>query len=175
MTEPARVLVFTGDGKGKTTAALGMALRASGHGMRTLVIQFCKSDASTGEIAAIAELPGVGIMQTGLGFVPPEDDGRFGAHRAAAERGLQAAAQAIASGDYQLIILDEVCYAVCRRLLSEQAVIDTVRSADPGCCIVLTGRGATQKLIGIADTVTDMRCIKHGLQAGKEAQKGVEI
>ena len=142
MTSPTRILVFTGDGKGKTTAALGMALRASGHGMRTLVVQFAKADASTGEVIAARGLPNIEIVQTGLGFVPESDDPRFAAHVEAAQRGLRTAAEAIASGDYQLIVLDEVCYAVHRGLLQEDQVCDVVQKATPGSCIVLTGRGA---------------------------------
>lgn len=175
MTEPARILVFTGDGKGKTTAALGMALRASGHGMKSLVIQFVKDDASTGEVAAAGSLPDVEIVQTGLGFVPERDDPRFAAHCDAARSGLARAEEAVTSGEYQLVVLDEVCYAVHRGLLGEQEVIDAVQKAGPDCCVVLTGRGATEGLVQLADTVTEMRCVKHALDSGRKAQKGIEI
>jgi len=174
MALPARILVFTGDGKGKTTAALGMALRASGHGMRTLVVQFVKADASTGEVIAARGLRDIEIVQTGLGFLPEGDDPRLAAHKEAASRGLSTAAEAIASGKYGLVVLDEVCYAVHRGLLREEQVCDVVRRAPPGSCIVLTGRGATEGLIRLADTVTDMRCVKHAHQEGSEGQRGVE-
>lgn len=170
-----RTLIFTGDGKGKTTAALGMALRASGHGMAVEIIQFIKADPNTGELAAIANMPGVEIVQAGLGFVPPQDDARFGGHRLAAEKALEIAREALQSGRYGLVILDEICTAVSLRLLDDGAVIDAVESAASGSCVVLTGRGATPGLIEMADTVTEMREIKHGMRAGWPAGKGVEF
>ena len=175
MNSEPRILIFTGDGKGKTTAALGMALRASGHDMRTLVLQFCKSDASTGEVAALQASDCIELVQTGLGWVPEPTDPEFRRHRAAAEEGLRRAKDAIASGRYRLVILDEACYAVSRGLIEETAVIEALKAAPSDCCIVLTGRGATPGLIGLADTVTEMRCVKHGHASGRKAQKGVEF
>jgi cob(I)alamin adenosyltransferase len=171
---PGRILLFTGDGKGKTTAALGMALRASGHGMRILFIQFVKSDPETGEMAAFANLPGATIVQTGRGFIPKPSNPKFAEHRHAAEEGLKLAEEALRSGRYDIVCLDEVAYAVSWKLLSEEAVIHAMRNAYPGTIIVLTGRNATDGLIELADTVTEMRKIKHGLETGWTAQKGVE-
>jgi cob(I)alamin adenosyltransferase len=170
----ARVLLFTGRGKGKTTAALGMALRACGHGLPTLVIQFMKADASVGEIKAAPHLPSLKIEQYGCGFLPRSSSPRFAAHREAAERALSRAHEALASRRYALVILDEICYAVHRRLLAEEAVCALVKSAPASCVLALTGRGASRKLQALADTVTEMRCIKHALHAGRAAQKGVE-
>ncbi len=170
-----RILLFTGNGKGKTSAALGMVLRASGHGLRTLIIQFVKADASTGEMRAVRSIPNVEIVQTGLGYLPRPTNTDFAAHREAAERGLSRAAEALASGQYQLVVLDEVCYAVSRELLREEQVVEAVNGAAPGCCVVLTGRDSPEGLIALADTVTEMRCVKHALRAGRSAQKGVEI
>jgi len=175
MNTPARVLLFTGDGKGKTTAALGMALRASGHGMHTLVIQFIKNDPTSGELQALRNIRGIEIKQMGLGFVPESTDCRFAAHQEAAANALREAATAIASSDYQLIILDEVCVAVARGLLQEEQVCEVVPQARPGCCVVLTGRGATEGLVALADTVTEMRCVKHAFESGGIAQEGVEF
>jgi len=175
MRERTRILLFTGDGKGKTTAALGMALRASGHGMRSLIVQFIKADPATGEIRAAQELPNIRIVQAGLGFLPGPTDTAFRAHREAAQRGLSLAAQALAAGEYGLVVLDEVCYAVARGLLEEGQVVDAVRRAAPGACVVLTGRDSPQGLIDLADTVTEMRCVKHGRQSGFPAQRGVEL
>jgi len=98
--EAGRVLLFTGDGKGKTTAALGLALRASGHGMRVLVLQFIKA-AITGELSASQKLPNVEFLQTGRGFVPKPESPHFEEHRRAAEEGLEQAARALASGRYE--------------------------------------------------------------------------
>lgn len=170
----ARTLVFTGDGKGKTTAALGMALRAAGHGQRVLIVQFVKADRSTGELAACRHLPGVEIVQAGLGFVPPDDAPAFARHRQAAERGLELAGRALASQPLDLLVLDEVCLAVARRLLNEDAVLALLRQRTRPVCIVLTGRGASPGLLARADTVTEMRCVAHGLAQGIAAQPGVE-
>jgi cob(I)alamin adenosyltransferase len=174
MSEKPRILLFTGEGKGKTTAALGMALRASGHGMRTCVIQFIKGDASVGEVAAAASTANIEIHQAGLGFLPPADDSRFAAHRAAAQAGLRDAMEAIRSGRFALLVLDEICLAVARGLLDEPQVLELVSETPPQTCLVLTGRYATAGLVARADTVTEMRSVKHGLQAGFAAQKGVE-
>lgn len=169
-----RTLVFTGDGKGKTTAALGMTLRAAGHGQRVLIVQFVKADSAIGEIAACRCLPGVEIVQTGLGFVPPEYAPAFAAHREAAERGLELAARALRSQPLDLLVLDEICLAVARRLLTEGAVLAVLHQRTRPVCIVLTGRGAAAGLLEQADTVTEMRCIAHGLARGIVAQPGVE-
>ncbi len=169
-----RILLFTGDGKGKTTAALGMVLRASGHNLRSLVIQFIKASEITGEMAACRHLPGVEIVQVGKGFVPPADSPLFRDHREAAYNGLDRAAQEIEKGAYDMIILDEICTALARDLLDEDAILDAFVHRNPGTCIVMTGRGASARLVALADTVTEMVMVKHGLADGIAAQKGVE-
>jgi len=176
-----RILLFTGDGKGKTTAALGMAIRALGHNLPTLIIQFIKCDdsvgdgRSAGEYSVFSRLPGVEIRPTGLGFVPPRSSPKFADHQRAARQALDAAALALATGKYRLVILDEICVAVAKKLLTEEAVIRTVKQAPSDAIVVLTGRGAGKGLIGLADTVTAMRCVKHGYQQGRKAQEGVEF
>lgn len=174
MTSDRRVLLFTGEGKGKTTAALGMVLRAAGHAMRVLVVQFVKNDATVGEVAACSALPGVEIVQTGRGFIPPADSPRFADHRAAAEEGLRLAAEAIAARRFDLLVLDEICNAVAKGLVAEEGVIRIVQSAPDELVVVLTGRDATPGLLDLADTATEMRCLKHGYAAGHPARKGVE-
>jgi len=129
MTEKPRILLFTGDGKGKTTAALGMALRATGHGMKVFVLQFIKQDDTTGEIAAIRSIDNIEIEQTGKGFVPSPGNARFADHREAAEAGLARATDVILSGDYDLVVLDEICITVSRALIAEQDVLDLL----PAC------------------------------------------
>jgi len=175
MNDAGRILIFTGDGKGKTTAALGMVLRAHGHAIPIAVIQFVKSDTETGEFAALKEMTGVEIAVTGLGFVPRPTDPRFADHRRAAEEGLRIAEEAALSGRYGLVVFDEVCMAVSLKLLDEEAVLVALNGAAPGCTVVLTGRGATEGLIKAADTVSEVRCIKHGFDTGRKAQKGVEF
>jgi cob(I)alamin adenosyltransferase len=175
MGEEGRVLIFTGDGKGKTTAALGMALRAHGHGIPVAIVQFVKSDVKTGDFTVLSRLPGVEIFVTGRGFVPPETDPRFAEHRRAAEEGLRIASEAACSGRYGLVILDEICYAVSRTLVPEDNVLRLIKEKALGVTIVLTGRGATEGLIAAADTVSEIRCVKHGFDIGRKAQKGVEF
>lgn len=169
-----RTLIFTGDGKGKTTAALGMVLRAAGHGQRVLIVQFIKADAKTGELLACAKLPGIEIVQMGLGFVPQKDRPAFESHRHAAQEALEFARRAVASGGLDLIVLDEICGAIARDLIDEEEVIELLGTPGRTACIVLTGRGATPRLIEHADTVTEARCVKHGYSQGIKAQKGVE-
>jgi len=171
--KPERLLVFTGDGKGKTTAALGMALRAVGHGLGVFIVQFVKSDNSTGEIAALRGFSGVTIVQCGRGFLP-RSAAAAPPHREAAERALDVARQALSSGQYSLVILDEVSVAVSAHLLDEDAVLHALSACAPGVTVVVTGRGAPPKLVESADTVTEMRCLKHGYRAGIPAQVGVE-
>jgi cob(I)alamin adenosyltransferase len=173
MNAKPRILIFTGDGKGKTTAALGMAFRASGHGLRSCIVQFMKSDTSVGEIAAANASQFVEIHATGLGFVP-KDGAQLDRHRAAAQAGFQQAAEAVAGRQFSLVILDEICGAVAHGLIDEQQVVELVTKTPPEVCLVLTGRNASPELIQLADTVTEMLCIKHGMHEGHVAQKGVE-
>jgi cob(I)alamin adenosyltransferase len=175
MDHQGRSLVITGDGKGTTTAALGMALRSHGHGIPVAVIQFVKSDTNTGEFAALQKMAGIEIVVTGLGFVPRPTHPRFADHCRAAEEGLRIAAEAAFSGRYGLVVLDEACTAVALKLLAEEAVLKVLREAAPDCTVVLTGRGAAEGLIQAADTVSEIRCIKHAFDSGRKAQKGVEF
>lgn len=174
MKNTARILLFTGDGKGKTTAAIGMAVRAGGHGMRTLVVQFIKDDAQTGEIAACEHLPGLEIMQCGRGFVPSETAPEFEKHEEAVRETLGRVEQAFESGEYDMVVLDEICTAVSRNLADEESVVNALKKAKSNLIVVMTGRGAGKRMIEVADTVTEMRCVKHGYRAGRKAQKGVE-
>lgn len=169
-----RVLLFTGDGKGKTTAALGMVLRAAGHGMKVLFLQFVKSDPETGEMAAFANLPGCEIILTGRGFIPLPESPEFPEHLHAAARGMKIALEALSSGRFDMVCLDEIAVAIAKGLVSEDVVLKMVRQAHPDTVVVLTGRYATARMMDLADTVTEMKNIKHGLANGWPAQKGVE-
>ena len=174
MKDRGRIILFTGNGKGKTTAALGMVLRSNGHGMKALVIQFVKSDAATGELAACRRLAGVEIVQAGRGFIPERTSDSFQEHCQAAREGLDLAEQALTSGSYDLIVLDEICPAVRKGLLDEEQVMEVVCKGSHDTCLVMTGRHATAGLISLADTVTEMHPVKHGFADGFKAQKGVE-
>ena len=176
MNEKPRILIFTGNGKGKTTAAMGMVLRASSHGMRIKVVQFLKSDTGSGEIAALQNLPGVEFVRRGIGFVPKRrDDPQFAEHRRIAGEGWELAREAILSGNYDLVVMDEICGAIAAGLLEETDVTELLKQAPAGLRLALTGRHATADLIEMADTVTEMCCVKHGLRQGRTAQKGVEF
>lgn len=174
MSSIRRILLFTGDGKGKTTAALGMALRAVGHGLRVCIIQFIKNDPRTGERMALSLLPHVEFLQTGLGFLPAEGDEAFDSHRKAAEEGLKMAEERLKNDACDLMVLDEICTACDLKLVPTEDVLHLVENAPTKVIWVLTGRGAPEALIKIADTVTVMECQKHGLHTGSKAEKGVE-
>lgn len=172
---PGRFLIFTGDGKGKTTAALGMALRMVGHGRRVLIVQFIKSDDSTGELKALGRMPGIELVQKGLGFIPRQEGETRERHRQVAVEALEFAHQALAVGGCDLVILDEICIAVSAGLIDEASVHAAVDAAHQDTCLIMTGRSAPQSFIERADTVTEMHCVKHGYRAGISAQQGVEF
>jgi cob(I)alamin adenosyltransferase len=174
MMDKPRILLFTGNGKGKTTAALGMVLRAVGHGMTSAVIQFIKNDSSTGEIVALRRL-GVEVYQGGKGFLPSVDSPAYPSHHQAAHEAFSHASGLIRSGRVDLIVLDELCTAIARGLVKEQDVRDLLAGIDPQCVIVLTGRDASAGLIAMADTVSTIHCEKHGFDSKILAQKGVEF
>jgi cob(I)alamin adenosyltransferase len=172
------IIVHTGDGKGKTTAALGLAIRAWGDGLRVLIMQFIKGSWKYGELSSLQKLGQIDgrmeIRQCGHGFTqqPGEDQAE---HRQAAAAALQEAKRAAASGKWDMIILDELNYAVKFGLVSLEEVLDLLQSKPPMLHLVLTGRDARQELIDAADLVTEMKLIKHPFQNGIKAQKGVEF
>ncbi len=169
-----RILVLTGDGKGKTTSALGMVLRALGHGGRVLFVRFCKT-AESGELAALAHFVEGGalvILAGDRGFTPAADHPDFPLHVACA-RGLFACVGEEAAG-FGMIVLDEICGAVARGLLSEGDVLGFLAALRPDQCVVLTGRNASARLVDAADTVSDICCVKHAFRQGIPAMNGVE-
>lgn len=175
MEKKPRTILLTGDGKGKTSSALGMALRAAGHGMRVFFLQFMKKRSDIGEVAALARFPEIEFVQAGLGFVPPRTSPAFAGHCAAAAKGLALAREKILSGEYDMVALDELCGAVSLGLLSESDALETLRLAGEGTILVATGRGAPQSLVDFADTVSRIDCVKHGYETGWPAMKGVEL
>lgn len=172
------IIVHTGNGKGKTTAALGLALRAWGDGLRVLILQFIKGGWKYGELRAIetlAEEEGrIRVEQCGLGFTRKGEKNEA-EHRAAATAALEKARQAIRSGDWDLIVLDEINYAVKFGLIEECEMLALLAEKPPTLHLVLTGRAATPALIERADLVTEMCEIKHPYQNGIKAQKGIEF
>lgn len=169
-----RLLVITGDGKGKTSSALGMALRAAGHNMKVSIIQFIKNKQECGELKAIAQIPEIEILQCGLGFVPKPDDLKYRNHCIAAQRGLNIVAEKLIDSSIHMLILDEICNAIHYGLLDENMVISMLQKAHSDLIIVCTGRYAPESLLHLADTVSVIESPKHGYETGIKAQKGVE-
>lgn len=170
---PGMVHVYTGDGKGKTTAALGLALRAIGHGLKVYVIQFMKGDPEYGELRAIGNLPNLVVRQYGrLDFVdrdnPAEADIRL------AQEGLRHARQVISGGEHDLVILDEINVALDFKLIELQDVLALIEGKPPQTELVLTGRYAPQEIIEAADLVTEMKEIKHYFHKGRRCRDGID-
>ena len=164
------VIINEGDGKGKTTAAIGQAVRTQGQGMRVKVIQLIKSGPS-GELEMLKKL-GIKVEQYGLGFT---DKGDKTLHELAAERGVQAINKAIDSGKFDMIICDEINYTVSGNLIDEEEVLKLIDKAnDKDINLVMTGRNPTAKMIEMADIVTDMVKVKHAFDKGIAAQPGIE-
>ena len=166
------VQVYTGDGKGKTTAALGLALRAAGYGMHIYIGQFMKGQ-HYGELAALREHPSITIEQYGdvrcihREEVTPD-------HVTQAQQGLEQARTAMLSGQYDVIVLDEVNVAIWFGVLAVEEILAFLDQKPDHVEVILTGRRAPQSLIERADLVTEMREVKHYYQQGVAARKGIE-
>jgi cob(I)alamin adenosyltransferase len=177
MTDSRRglILINTGPGKGKTTAAMGTALRAVGNGMKVLMLQFLKGSWHYGELDAVTAFgPNFVLKQMGRGFVKiggaetdPED------LRLVEEAWAEAHA-AIDSGDWDMIVLDEINYAIGYGMLDPAKVAEALRARPEMVHVILTGRNAHPLLVELADTVTEMREVKHAYQKGILAQRGIE-
>ena len=171
------IIVHTGNGKGKTTAALGLAIRAWGDGLRVLILQFIKGGWKYGEIETIKKLGEIDgrieLKRLGKGFQRNTDD--KAEHIAAAQEALKEAGEAFESGNYDLIILDEINYAVKFELITVEDVKALLAKRPAELHVVLTGRDAKEEIIDMADLVTEMKLIKHPYQKGIKAQKGIEF
>ncbi len=169
------IIVNTGNGKGKTTAALGTAFRAAGQGFQIMIIQFIKGSWKYGELEAAKKFDNLTITPMGKGFIklgaaePEAADCRL------AEETWSACEQAILSGNYDLVVCDEVNYALSYKLLPVQRVIETLQKRPSYVHVILTGRDAPPEIIELADLVTEMKEIKHPYQAGISAQRGIEF
>ena len=169
------IIVNTGPGKGKTTAAIGTALRAVGNGMKVLMLQFLKGSWHYGELDAVQAFGDKFVMkQMGRGFVKvggaetdPEDVRMV-------EEGWAEAAKAILSGEWDLVVLDEINYAISYKMLDPEKVAEVLRQKPPMVHVILTGRNAHPTITDLADTVTEMREVKHAYQKGIMAQRGIE-
>lgn len=168
------LIVNTGNGKGKTTAALGMAVRAAGHGLKVCFIQFIKGNWKYGELEAVKKFSDtIELHVMGRGFTWQSED--LEKDKAAAREAWKFAQKALASGDYHLVVLDEFTYLLAYNILELQPVLDTLTNRPKGLHVVITGRKAPEELITIADLATEMREIKHPYKDGIKAQKGIEF
>ena len=166
------VQVYTGDGKGKTTAALGLALRALGQGLRVYVIQFMKG-VPYGELNLLRTLPNISIIQFGNPqWVDPDNISEE--ERLRAQQGFDHAKEVIHSSKYDIVILDEINVAVSLKLLPLEPVLDLIRSRPEKVELVLTGRSAAQEVVELADLVTEMRLVKHPFEKKIGARRGIE-
>ncbi len=170
--ETGYVHLYTGDGKGKTTAALGLSLRAAGHGLKTFIGQFMKGQ-YYGELTALAAVPQVTVEQFGdEGCIQRHEVTDL--HRGHAGKGLARISEVMAEGGYQVIIMDEICVAIWFGLVSVEDVLVVVQGRPAGVELVLTGRRAPTELVDAADLVTEMREVKHYYSKGVLARDGIE-
>ena len=183
------VHVYTGNGKGKTTASLGLALRASGHGMKVLIIQFMKGGKHIGELMAIGErLPNIELSQFGKPctysdllkkglaecgncrdcFLTEEEE------KEKAEAGMRAAEEASKSASYDILILDEINIVLSKKVIPVERALDLIKNKSPTTELILTGRNAPSEIIQVADFVTEMVEVKHPIVKGVFGRRGIE-
>jgi cob(I)alamin adenosyltransferase len=175
MAERGCIQVYTGNGKGKTTAALGLALRACGRGMRTYIAQFLKKG-EYGELLAVAAhlAEWITIRQFGLPEFHHQEQGVRADEIEAAEAGLAAAAAAMAGGRYRIVVLDEINTLLHFKIIPLEPVLRLLEQKPPALELVLTGRYAPQAILDRADLVTDMQEVRHYFQKGIQARVGIE-
>ncbi|MEW6657996.1 MAG: cob(I)yrinic acid a,c-diamide adenosyltransferase [Thermodesulfobacteriota bacterium] len=168
------LMVFTGNGKGKTTAALGLALRSAGHGLKVCFIQFIKGNWQSGELKAVKRFEDlIDFHVMGKGFTWKSAD--LEKDKAAARHAWQFAQEAMASKQYHLVVLDEFTYLLKYGIIDLPPVLASLKNRPADLHVTITGRDAPQELLAAADMVTEMRVIKHPFQDGIKAQKGVEF
>jgi len=177
MPEKGLIIVYTGKGKGKTTAALGIALRAVGHGYKVGMVQFIKGEWFYGELTSSKRLePEFELIAAGRGFVGIiDDDHPIEDHQKAAKNAIEVAKQKIASGIYDIMIPDEINYAAKLNLISQEDILDIIAAKPEKSSLVLTGNYVPQAVMDVADLVTEMKEIKHPYQKGIKAKKGIDF
>ena len=176
--EPGLVLVNTGNGKGKTTAAMGVAMRALGDGMTVAMIQFIKGHWKPGEVRAAQKFAGFDFIPLGVGFTwtkTPEQ------HMEGLHQAWEKTQEVIRAGVHDVVILDEINFALGSKKLpveevfTVQDLISLLRERSRRMHVILTGRYAPEEIVAFADTVTEMRLVKHAYQSGRKATKGIEF
>lgn len=167
------VHVYTGDGKGKTTAAIGAAIRAAGSGLKCRMIQFMKGGTASGELSIIDSIPNISIDRIGLNFIGPNASGPKDVKESLIPA-MDAARDALSS-EYDVVILDEIITACTAGVISELDIMHLIDAKDPSVELILTGRCASQRLIDRADLVTEMKKVKHPFDQGHGARSGIEF
>ena len=170
------IVIFTGKGKGKTSAALGIVLRSVGHGQRVAMVQFIKGEWYYGELTSSKRLePEFDMVVSGRGFVGIiDDDLPLEEHQAAAKLAVDIAKKKVSSGDYDLVILDEINYALKLNLIVIEDALELLKCKARRTSVILTGNYAPTKLVELADMVTEMKEIKHPFRNGVKAMKGID-
>lgn len=172
-TEQGVAILLTGDGKGKSSSAFGMVMRALGYGHKVGVVQFIKGEQLSGEeIYLKDQCPQVAFYQMGTGFTWDTQD-RSG-DMEAAQRTWEVAKPMLQDASFDLVVLDELTYMIAFKYLPEQEIIDTIRQRPAGQSVVVTGRGGGSALQQVMDTVSEVKEIKHAFRAGIKARKGVD-
>jgi cob(I)alamin adenosyltransferase len=173
VTARGLVIVITGNGKGKTTAAFGQALRAVGQGYKVLIVQFMKGRKYGEFVAAEKYLPRLTIHRSGLdSFVMRDNPAAVDIELA--QQGFELAKKAIAGGKYNMVILDEINVAVDFKLVDLKQVVEMIKNKPPALDLILTGRYAVKEIIKLADTVSEIKEIKHHYAAGIKDRAGIE-
>ena len=177
MSEKGLVIVYTGNGKGKTTAALGMALRAIGYEHKVCMLQFIKGSWHYGEMDSSKKLePNFELIAVGKGFVGILDDNSpREEHEKYAAEAVRICREKINSGKYNVVILDEVNYAINLGLIDVQEIIKIIKEKPSNLDLVLTGRDVKEEIVELADLVTEMKEIKHPFKSGIKAKKGIDF
>ncbi len=177
MEKDSLVIVYTGNGKGKTTAALGMALRAVGHDYKVCMIQFIKGSWHYGEMSSSKKLePEFELIAVGKGFVGIIDDtSPHSEHEKSAREALRISKEKILSKKFDIVILDEINYAIDLSLVELNPVLDLIKSKPSNVTLILTGNHAKDEIIQSADLVTEMKEIKHPFKSGIKAKKGIDF
>ena len=177
MSESGLTIVYTGNGKGKTTAALGIALRAVGYDKKICMIQFIKGSWHYGEMSSSKRLePEFEMVAIGKGFVGIIDDkSSIEEHKSIADEAIKISINKIQSGNYDIVILDEINYAINLGLVKLEDVLNIIKSKPNSLDLVLTGNHAKDEIIELADLVTEMKEVKHPYQQGKKAKKGIDF
>ena len=180
MEERGLILVNTGNGKGKTTAALGVVLRAVGQGFKVLILQFIKSGNGYGELAGLAKLGDqVEIRSMGKGFIyynrNEVGEAELARHKEAAQAAWRTLVEEVKSDKWDLIVMDEINNAINYELIDVNSVVEMLKNKPKRLHVVLTGRYAKPEIIDMADTVTEMKVVKHAYEKGIKAAKGIEF